>query len=73
MREFTRVTQRARWKTKASGRGRSDEFAILLEDGPYEGAHVLERVFEGRMGGCGVRTWGVRWACVRCPFSPATP
>jgi len=45
---------------EAPGPGRRGEFAVLLEDEPYEGQHVLERVFAGRMGGCGVCTWGVR-------------
>jgi len=47
------------------GAGQKGEFAVLLEDGPYEGQHVMERVFAGRMGGCGVCTWGVGWAWLR--------
>jgi len=44
------------------GARRRGEFAVLLEDGPYE-EHV--RIFAGRMGGCGVCTWGVRWVWLR--------
>jgi len=47
------------------GAGQRGEFAIRLEDGPYEGQHVVERIFAGRMCGCGVYTWGVRWAWLR--------
>jgi len=47
------------------GAGPKGEFVVLLEDGPYEGQHVVERVFAERMGGCGVCTWGVRWVWLR--------
>jgi len=63
MREFRRGDTTGGWKTEAPGPGRRGECAVLLEEGPYEGQHVPERVVVGRMGGCGICTWGVRWGC----------
>jgi hypothetical protein len=60
MREFRRGDPTG-GENGAVGAGRRGEFAVLLEDGPY----VMERVFAGRMGGCGVCTWGIRWAWLR--------
>jgi len=40
------ATQRA-GKTGGPGPGRRGEFAVLLEDEPYEGQHVVERIFSG--------------------------
>jgi hypothetical protein len=62
--EFSR-SDPADGENGAVGAGRRGEFAVLLEDGPYERRHVVERVFAGRMGGCGVCTWGVRWVWLK--------
>jgi len=57
MREFTRGEPACGMGNEGVGARRRGEFAILLEDGPYEGQHIFERVVLGRMQGCGVCRW----------------